>query len=101
MYLGVLLLWLAPPPSEEVRKLVDTALTTPPEIAADALIRIASSSAVTDRTYSIELLNRATALAASAVHPFRRVGVVGAAQATDTDASSLSRALAPGLDGLS
>ncbi|HYP07720.1 MAG TPA: hypothetical protein VER03_15915 [Bryobacteraceae bacterium] len=87
------------PPAEEIRKLVDTALATPPEIAADALIRIAESPKVSDRPYAIELLHQAFTLASSAVHPYRRVGGAGAAQGTDTDAGRLSSALNSGLDG--
>ena len=53
---------------EPVRKAIDLALANAPEIAADALIRIAPYAGTRDG--SIEVLERAAAISRSAAHPY-------------------------------
>lgn len=53
---------------EPVRKVMDLALASPPEIAADALIRLSPYAG--SRDGSIELLERASGLSRSAVHAY-------------------------------
>jgi hypothetical protein len=68
----------APPASAHARRdaalegVAATAVSLPPELAADALIRIASSPRVTDREWKRELLTEAFFRAYSAREPYRQ-----------------------------
>jgi hypothetical protein len=59
---------------EPVRKLMDLALANPPEMAADAFIRLAPYAGSRDGT--VDLLERATEISRAAVHPYPAGGGV-------------------------
>jgi hypothetical protein len=61
-----------PPRPREILDLIGYAQAAPPEFAADALIRIASSDKVADNAWKRELLEQALALAASAQYKVKR-----------------------------
>jgi len=84
----------------QIEELVDAARSTPPEFAADALIRLAESRLVEGRARKRELLEEAFRLASAAQEPFKmrfsgerhfdsRAGFRGRAYALDLDALSL------------
>jgi len=81
----------------EAEAIVADARVAPPEFGADALIRVAQSSKVSDATLKRELLEEAFRLAAEAQQPFRRRYVVGN---VDTRAGYLSYGFDLGLDAL-
>lgn len=81
---------------EPVRKLVDLALATPPEIASDALIRLAPYAG--SREGAIDLLERGAAISRSAVHPYL-VGSGVFYLEPESREGRLHSALAPGLAG--
>ncbi len=75
------LLASGPPHPRELQELIDQSRAVPPELGADLLLRIASSSIITDRTARSELLHEAFTLAANAQNPAQRAGGTG----TSTD----------------
>jgi len=75
------LLASGPPHPRELQELFDQSRAVPPELGADLLLRIASSSIITDRTARSELLHEAFTLAANAQNPAQRAGGTG----TSTD----------------
>lgn len=79
---------------ERVRKVADSALAAPPELAADILIRLAGSRQVTSKQAKLELLERAFALAGSARYP---VGLRSSASWTDNREWALAEGLRFGL----
>lgn len=78
--------------------LVGAIRSAPPELAADALIRLAESSAAIPAAEKVELLERAFDLAAHAQQPFRRSLISGNA---DSPNGYLSDAFDLQLDALS
>ncbi len=84
---------------EPFRSIADLANAAPPEFAADALLRIAESGRLTDKSARKQLIDQAFQLAASAKLPVRMQGVQGTT--TDTASGSLSQAYALQLDALS
>lgn len=82
----------------EAEAIVADARVAPPEFGADALIRVAQSSKVSDAALKRELLEEAFRLAAGAQQPLRRYSVVGD---VDTRASYLSYGFDLKLDALS
>ena len=85
---------------KELQSLVDRVPLAPPELAADILIRIATSGRVTDRTWKREMLEGAFRLAAHATFPMKIVGAVPQARWTDSDIGVLRAALDEKLDAL-
>src|SRR5207249_7663448 len=85
---------------KELQSLVDRVPVAPPELAADILIRIATSGRVTDRTWKIEMLEDAFQLAAPATFATKIVGAVPQARSTDSDIGVLWAALDEKLDAL-
>lgn len=85
---------------ETLRVLVDSALTAPPEIAADLLIRNSgiSGARVTDR---LDWFDRAFRLAGSATFKLRLVPAYGGSTLADSNVGTTGMALAVGLDTLS
>src|SRR5581483_5145211 len=84
--------------SPEILALVSDARQTPPEFAADALIRLAGSSKVTDPKWKQELLEEAFHTAASAKQPMRRIYVGGS---IDTRTGYLDRSMILKMDQIS
>ena len=78
---------------KEFQSLVDRVPLAPPELAADILIRIATSGRVTDKTWKIEMLEDAFQLAGHATYPIRIVGAVPQAYVADSDIGVLWAAL--------
>jgi hypothetical protein len=58
-------------PASEIESVVDLARSATPEIAADALIRIAALDKL-EKKWRIELLDQAFALAAGSPQPYKR-----------------------------
>lgn len=85
---------------KDLQSLVDRVPLAPPELAADILIRIATSGRVTDKTWKIEMLEDAFQLAGHATYPIRIVGAVPQANVTDSDIGVLWAALDEKLDAL-
>jgi hypothetical protein len=81
------------------QSLSDLASATPPELNADALLRMVESGKLADRNARRQLIEHAFQLAASAKFALRMEGVPGTT--TDTQSGSLSRAYALKLDVLS
>lgn len=77
---------------------VDDARLTPPEFAADTLIKLASSDRVADKEWKGELLEEAFQLATRARHPVKLIYIGGD---IDTREGYLSYAMDARLDGLS
>lgn len=73
----------------------------PPEIASDALIRLASSARVTDPAWKKELLERAFVLAGASRLPVRKTAAPYVNALADNSAAYLSQAYGLGLDALS
>ncbi len=63
-----------------LRPLVNTALASPPEFAANALLRIVESGKVDDKPARMELIERAFRLATSAHEPYRKAALSGVIQ---------------------
>ncbi|HZT40508.1 MAG TPA: hypothetical protein VFA28_21640 [Bryobacteraceae bacterium] len=83
----------------DMQSLVDLAMATPPEFAADALLRIATSANLRDPAAKRELIERAFQIAPRAQYATRLIAAPGAE--TDTRAGYLSSALRLRLDALS
>lgn len=79
------------------RQLADLALAAPPELAADALIKLAEGPAAGSKEQRIEWLERAFTLAAQAKFPMRLMGAAMGVP-TDSDIGTVMTALSPGLD---
>ena len=62
---------------------MDRVPLAPPELAADILIRIATSGRVTDKTWKIEMLEDAFQLAGHATYPIRLLRGFAERQAMD------------------
>lgn len=88
-----------PPLKEEVRTIRDLAMSAPPELAADLLIRLSTTPAL-DRYWKIEFLDEAFQLAGAGRHAFPLQSAVGEAGHTDSDAGVLQRGLRAGLSVL-
>jgi hypothetical protein len=84
---------------EPLRNIADLAGAAPPEFAADALLRIAESGKLADKSARKQLIEQAFQLAASAKLPVRMQGLQGTT--TDTASGSLNQAYALGFDLLS
>jgi hypothetical protein len=82
----------------EIENLVADARTVRAEFAADALLRLAESSLVADKTWKRELLEEAFRTAEGARHPFRLRSVDGE---VDTRPGYLMRAMGMFMDALS
>jgi hypothetical protein len=103
---GASILWGDSLPALPIEPVVDMARGAPPELASDALIRLASLDRL-EKKRRIELLNQAFDLAAGAVQPFKRrpalvqpagpAGFLGRAYAQDLDALSLRLRAVEGL----
>jgi len=89
----------APKLPEPYRSLVDLAQAAPPEVAADALLRVAESGKIKDRDSLADLVEQAFRLAAAAKFPVRMRGLPGTT--TDTRSGFLSRAYDLKLDAVS
>ncbi len=91
----------AEPPQlpEPYRSLVDLAHATPPEFAADALLRLVESGKIADRNAKRDLVEQAFHLAATTTFAVRMRGLPGTV--TDTRSGFLSRAYDLKLDALS
>jgi hypothetical protein len=85
--------------AEPYRSVADLALAAPPEIAADALLRLAESGKIPDRTAKLNLIEEAFRLAASAQLQTPMRGLAGLN--ADSRAGSLARAHRLKLDALS
>lgn len=85
--------------AEPFQSIVDLASSAPPELAADALLRIVESGKLKDENARRQLVEQAFQLAASAKLPVRMVGVPGTT--TDTASGSLNQAYGLKLDALS
>ncbi|HYL35356.1 MAG TPA: hypothetical protein VEV17_05545 [Bryobacteraceae bacterium] len=85
--------------AEPYGSLVELAHATPPEFAADALLRLAESGKITDRDARRDLIEQAFTLAAGARFPVRLRGVPGTL--VDTRSGFLSQAYDLKLDALS
>ena len=88
-------------PRDPVRDLADFAMAAPPELAADLLIKIATSPKATDKALKIEWLERAFALAPGAHFKLRRSPGLGRAAVNDTDAGAMVAATDAEIDTLS
>jgi len=85
---------LAPPEQQRrIRALADLALAAPPELAADALLKLIERGYVEDPKWKRDLLETAWDLAPRAAYAFEIEPAVEASR----DAARLSSALAPGL----
>lgn len=84
---------------EPFRSISDLAGAAPPEFAADALLRIAESGKLSDKSARKQLIEQAFQLAVSAKFPVRMEGLRGTT--TDTASGSLSQAYALKLDVMS
>lgn len=84
---------------EPFRALSDLAGAAPPEFGVDALLRIAESGKLADKSARKQLIEQAFQLAVSAKLPVRMEGLGGTT--TDTASGSLSQAYALKLDMLS
>ncbi len=94
------LLSAAPPKlPEPFRSIADLANAAPPELAADALLRMEESGKLADRNARRALVEQAFQLAAAAKFPVRMEGLPGTT--TDTASGSLSQAYGLNLDALS
>jgi hypothetical protein len=91
----------AEPPKlpEPYRSLVDLAQATPPEFAADAMLRVAESGKIKDRDSVRDLIERAFRTSAAATFRVRMRGLPGTN--TDTRSGVLSQAYDLKLDALS
>jgi hypothetical protein len=85
------------PADRTIRDLVDLALVAPPELAADALLKLIEDGYITDAKWKRELLDTAWGLAPRATYTSEVATAVDLAAASDTDSGSLSAALATGL----
>jgi hypothetical protein len=94
-------LFSAEPPKlpEPFRSIADLAGAAPPEFAADALLRMAESGRLADKSARRQLIEQAFQLAASAKLPVRMQGLPGTT--TDTASGSLSQAYGLKLDVVS
>ena len=81
---------------EPFRSIADLAGAAPPEFAADALLRMAESGRLADKSARRQLIEQAFQLAASAKLPVRMQGLPGTT--TDTASGSLSQAYGLKLD---
>jgi hypothetical protein len=105
MRLAVLLLipalsFAAPPKlPEPFRPIADLANAAPPELAADALLRLVESGKLADQNARRALIEQAFQLAASAKFSVRMEGLSGTT--TDTASGSLSQAYGLKLDAIS
>jgi hypothetical protein len=104
MRLAVLLLvpaLFAEPPKlpEPFRSIAGLATAAPPELAADALLRMVESGKLADRNARLALVEQAFQLASAAKFAVRMEGIPGTI--TDTASGSLSQAYALRLDALS
>jgi hypothetical protein len=96
------LLATAPAPEKEFQQLADMALTAPPELAADILLRLVESNAVKSRERKIELLQQAFQLARGATYSLKVDHGDGPGHTTDSDVGVLESSLErTGLDVLS
>jgi hypothetical protein len=97
----VLPLLAAEPPRlpEPFRSLADLAAAAPPELAADALLRMVESGKLADKNARRALIEQAFQLASEAKFPVRMQGLQGTT--TDTASGSLSQAHSLKLDVLS
>ena len=86
-------------PASDVQFLLGLASAAPPEIAADAKLRIAEDSTALPVDERAQLIEDAFALAASAQHPYRRAAVEGLG--ADTAASYLAAVSALNFDRMS
>jgi hypothetical protein len=84
---------------EPFRSIADLAAGAPPEVAADALLRIVESGKLADKNARKQLVEQAFQLGASAKFPMRMEGVPGTT--SDTASGSLSEAYRLKLDALS
>ncbi len=99
--------WAAPPPKEaprpklppEVQAAVGLAYASPPEIAADAFLRLAASDHVAGRQAKIQLLDQAFTLAGEARNKIRERQIAGLPG--DTRSGMTDRASRLFLDALS
>jgi hypothetical protein len=91
----------AEPPKlpEPYRSLVDLAQATPPEFAADAMLRVAESGKIKDRDAVRDLVEQAFRTAAAATFRMRMRGLPGTT--TDTRSGVLNQAYDLKLDALS
>ena len=83
----------------QLRSVVDLAMSTPAEFAADALLRVASSNRVQDHDAKRDLIDTAFHIAARAQHPIQLVSAPGTG--VDTRSGYLGSALRLKLDALS
>ena len=83
----------------EVQTIMGLAYASPPEIAADAFLRLAASGKIADREAKLRLIDQAFDMAASARDRFRRRHIAGAP--ADSRSGSIDRAARLGLDTLS
>jgi hypothetical protein len=88
---------VGPPTTSEraIRDLADSALLAPPELAADALLKLIERGHIVDPKWKREVLETAWSLAPRAAYPFQIEPAVAAAE--DSDPGSLSTALGTGL----
>jgi hypothetical protein len=75
--------------------------TAPPDVASDALIKLASSARVADPVWKKELLERAFVLAGTSRQPWRKKPAPYVSALADNSAEYLSEAYGLGLDALS
>src|ERR1700694_3421407 len=84
---------------EPYRSLIDLAQATPPEFAADTMLRVAESGKIEDRDAVRDLMEQAFRMAAAATFRVRMRGLPGTT--TDTRSGILSQAYDLKLDALS
>jgi len=96
--IAVVLLASDPQRPPKVQELIDQSRAVPPEFAADALLQIASSPVVADRSWRSELLDEAFTFAANAQYPAPRVGGPGTSTDSRFGPAALGRDV--GLDRL-
>gem|GEM_PF-1010052 len=87
--------------SPEIQNLILEVNAAPPEIAVDALIRIAESKNVSSRTWKKEILENAFQLTSKAIQQVKRKNNPSINLSADTSANYLSHAFDRKLDALS
>ena len=83
----------------EVQAIMGLAYASPPEIAADAFLRLAVSGKIADREAKLQLIDQAFDMAAGARDRFRRRHIAGSP--ADSRSGSIDRAARLALDTLS
>ena len=100
VFLLCTLLWAEPRKLlQPYQSILDLAQSTPPEFAADALLRVVESGKIADRDAKRDLVEQAFRLAGAAKFPLRMRGIPGSM--VDTRSGYMSKAYDLKLDALS